>query len=199
MNMIRSSIILLLLLTLVTGIAYPLMVTGLANMFFPWQATGSLIKQDDTVIGSALIGQNYQGGGYFYGRPSATAEMPYNTLASGGSNLAISNPLLSQTLTQRSEALRKQNPEGGQAIPVDLLTASASGLDPNISVAAALYQAPRIAKHRQIPLEEVKSLVTAHTQKALFNFLGEPVVNVLELNIALNEYQQQANSLTHWG
>ncbi len=197
MNMIRSSIILLLLLTLVTGIAYPLMVTGLANIFFPWQATGSLIKQDDTVIGSALIGQSYQGEDYFYGRPSATAEMPYNTLASGGSNLAISNPLLSQTLAQRSEVLRKQNPEGGQAIPVDLLTASASGLDPNISVAAALYQAPRIAKHRQIPLEEVKSLVAAHTQKALFNFLGEPVVNVLELNIALNEYQQQANSLTH--
>ena len=197
MNMIRSSIIMLLLLTLITGIAYPLMVTGLANVFFPWQANGSLIKQNDQIIGSALIGQNYQRIDYFHGRPSATSEMPYNALASGGSNLAISNPLLSNIMSQRSELLRQQNPEGGQAIPVDLLTSSASGLDPNISIAAALYQAPRIAKNRQIPLEEVKSLINTHTQSTLFNFLGEPVVNVLELNIALDEYKQQENSLTH--
>ncbi|HGN1707382.1 TPA: potassium-transporting ATPase subunit KdpC [Providencia rettgeri] len=197
MNMIRSSIVMLVVLTIFTGIAYPLMVTGLANVFFPWQAKGSLITQDDRIIGSALIGQNEQGRGYFHGRPSATAEVPYNTLASGGSNLSVSNPLLQHTMVQRSEQLRAENPDAGNAIPVDLLTASASGLDPNISVDAALYQAPRIAKHRQIPLEEVKSLINSYTENTLLPFLGEPVINVLKLNIALDDYQQQMNSQTH--
>ncbi|APC10797.1 potassium-transporting ATPase subunit KdpC [Providencia rettgeri] len=197
MNMIRSSIIMLIILTLFTGIAYPLMVTGLANVFFPWQAHGSLLTQDDQVIGSELIGQNIQSENYFHGRPSATAEAPYNTLASGGSNLAVSNPLLLQTMEQRSAQLRSENPAADKSIPVDLLTASASGLDPNISVDAALYQAPRIAKHRQIPLEEVKSLINTHTENSVFAFLGEPVINVLKLNLALDEYQQQANSQTH--
>ena len=197
MNMIRSSIIMLIILTLFTGIAYPLMVTGLANVFFPWQAHGSLLTQDDQVIGSELIGQNIQSENYFHGRPSATAEAPYNTLASGGSNLAVSNPLLLQTMEQRSAQLRSENPASDKSIPVDLLTASASGLDPNISVDAALYQAPRIAKHRQIPLEEVKSLINTHTENSVFAFLGEPVINVLKLNLALDEYQQQANSQTH--
>ncbi|ENN8377632.1 potassium-transporting ATPase subunit KdpC [Providencia rettgeri] len=197
MNMIRSSMIMLFILTIFTGIAYPLMVTGLANIFFPWQAHGSLLTQDERIVGSALIGQNVGNIRNFHGRPSATVDIPYNTLASGGSNLAVSNPLLQQTMAERSEQLRAENPDAGNAIPVDLLTSSASGLDPNISIDAALYQAPRIAKSRQIPLDTVKSLIETHTEQALLPFLGEPVINVLKLNLALDEYQQQINSQTH--
>ncbi len=137
MSMFRSSLMILVLLTLVTGIAYPLLVTGLANVIFPTQSMGSLILQDNRIIGSSLIGQSYQNDNYFYGRPSVTAEMPYNALASGGSNLAISNPLLTKELTERSVALKQHEPDGGDILPVDLLTASSSGLDPHISVAAA--------------------------------------------------------------
>lgn len=197
MHMFRSSLMILVLLTLVTGIAYPLLVTGLANVIFPTQSMGSLILQDNRIIGSSLIGQSYQNDNYFYGRPSVTAEMPYNTLASGGSNLAISNPLLTKELTERSAALKQYEPDGGDTLPVDLLTASSSGLDPHISVAAALYQAPRIAKNRQLPLDKVKSLIADNTQTPLFRFLGEPVVNVLELNIALDQYPWEANSQSH--
>lgn len=197
MNMIRSSMVILFILTIFTGIAYPLMVTGLANIFFPWQAHGSLLTQDERIVGSALIGQNVGNIRYFHGRPSATVDIPNNTLASGGSNLAVSNPLLQQTMAERSEQLRAENPDAGNAIPVDLLTSSASGLDPNISIDAALYQAPRIAKSRQIPLDTVKSLIETHTEQALLPFLGEPVINVLKLNLALDEYQQQINSQTH--
>ncbi|CAB5595067.1 potassium-transporting ATPase subunit KdpC [Providencia hangzhouensis] len=197
MNMIRSSMIMLFILTIFTGIAYPLMVTGLANIFFPWQAHGSLLMQDERTVGSALIGQNVDDARYFHGRPSSTIDSPYNTLASGGSNLAVSNPLLQQTMIERNEQLRAANPDADNATPVDLLTASASGLDPNISVDAALYQTPRIAKSRQIPLDAVKSLIETHTEQALLPFLGEPVINVLKLNLALDEYQQQINSQTH--
>nr|WP_308410220.1 potassium-transporting ATPase subunit KdpC [Providencia stuartii] len=199
MNTIRSSIVVLILLAIITGVAYPLLVTGLANVLFPWQAQGSLIQQEERVIGSTLIGQNYQSDRYFFGRPSATADYPYNALASSGSNLAISNPLLNEDFAQRSQQLRMQNPDAGQAIPVDLLTTSASGLDPQISVAAALYQAPRIAKNRQIPLKAVESLIAAQTEKPLLAFMGEPVVNVLQLNVALDEFKQQANLPTYWG
>ncbi|HEM8182812.1 TPA: potassium-transporting ATPase subunit KdpC [Providencia stuartii] len=197
MNTIRSSIVVLILLAIITGVAYPLLVTGLANVLFPWQAQGSLIQQEERVIGSTLIGQNYQSDRYFFGRPSATADYPYNALASSGSNLAISNPLLNEDFAQRSQQLRMQNPDAGQAIPVDLLTASASGLDPQISVAAALYQTPRIAKNRQIPLKAVESLIAAQTEKPLLAFMGEPVVNVLQLNVALDEFKQQANLPTY--
>ncbi|HGM9926714.1 TPA: potassium-transporting ATPase subunit KdpC [Providencia stuartii] len=197
MNTIRSSIVVLILLAIITGVAYPLLVTGLANVLFPWQAQGSLIQQEERVIGSTLIGQNYQSDRYFFGRPSATADYPYNALASSGSNLAISNPLLNEDFAQRSQQLRMQNPDAGQAIPVDLLTASASGLDPQISVAAALYQAPRIAKNRQIPQKAVESLIAAQTEKPLLAFMGEPVVNVLQLNVALDEFKQQANLPTY--
>ncbi|SPY76877.1 potassium-transporting ATPase subunit KdpC [Providencia rustigianii] len=197
MNMFRSSLMILFLLTLMTGIAYPLFVTGIANVLFPAQSMGSLILQDSRVIGSSLIGQNYKNENYFFGRPSVTAETPYNSLASGASNLAISNPLLEQQLTQRSTELKQHNPNGGSTIPEDLLTASSSGLDPHISVAGALYQAPRIAKNRQLPLDKVKSLIAEHTQTQLFRFLGEPVVNVLELNIALDQYPWEANSQSH--
>ncbi|MBS0924470.1 potassium-transporting ATPase subunit KdpC [Providencia sp. JGM181] len=197
MSMFRSSLMILVLLTLVTGIAYPLLVTGLANVIFPTQSMGSLILQDNRIIGSSLIGQSYQNDNYFYGRPSVTVEMPYNALASGGSNLAISNPLLTKELTERSVALKQHEPDGGDILPVDLLTASSSGLDPHISVAAALYQAPRIAKNRQLSIDKVKSLISDNTQSPLFRFLGEPVVNVLELNLALDTYQREANSQNH--
>lgn len=194
MNTLRSSLVMLIFLTIITGVAYPLFVTGLANILFPWQAAGSLIQKNDHMIGSSLIGQNYQSERYFLGRPSVTAEHPYNALSSGGSNLAISNPLLNKTFAERSEQLKKQNPDAGKVIPVDLLTSSASGLDPNISVEAALYQVPRIAKNRQISPEDVKSLITAQTKQPLLAFLGEPVVNVLQLNIALDDHQQQTNT-----
>ncbi|MEX9464018.1 potassium-transporting ATPase subunit KdpC [Providencia vermicola] len=197
MNTIRSSIVVLILLAIITGVAYPLLVTGLANVLFPWQAQGSLIEQNGRVVGSALIGQHYQSDRYFFGRPSATAEFPYNSLASGGSNLAVNNPVLYESFEQRREQLRKQNPDAGQAVPVDLLTASASGLDPNISVAAALYQAPRIAKKREIALREVESLIAAQTENPLLAFMGEPVVNVLQLNIALDELKPQTHQPTH--
>ncbi|HHR6038545.1 TPA: potassium-transporting ATPase subunit KdpC [Providencia alcalifaciens] len=197
MNMFRSSFMILVLLTLVTGIAYPLLVTGIANVIFPAQSMGSLILQDNRVIGSSLIGQSYQNDHYFYGRPSVTADVPYNALASGGSNLAISNPLLTKKLTERAVALKQHEPDGGDSLPVDLLTASSSGLDPHISVAAALYQAPRIAKNRQLSIDTVKSIIADNTQSPLFRFLGEPVVNVLELNLALDAYQREANSQNH--
>ncbi|CAG9413892.1 TPA: potassium-transporting ATPase subunit KdpC [Providencia alcalifaciens] len=197
MNMFRSSFMILVLLTLVTGIAYPLLVTGIANVIFPAQSMGSLILQDNRVIGSSLIGQSYQNDHYFYGRPSVTADVPYNALASGGSNLAISNPLLTKELTERAVALKQHEPDGGDSLPVDLLTASSSGLDPHISVAAALYQAPRIAKNRQLSIDTVKSIIADNTQSPLFRFLGEPVVNVLELNLALDAYQREANSQNH--
>lgn len=197
MNMIRSSIVVLALLAIITGVAYPLFVTGIANVLFPWQAKGSLIKQDNRVIGSALIGQNYQSDNYFLGRPSVTADHPYNALASGASNLAISNPALNEAFTQRSQQLKAQNPDATSVLPVDLLTSSASGLDPDISVAAALYQAPRIAKNRQLPLKDVESLMTAQIQKPLLGFMGEPVVYVLQLNMALDELKQQLNLPNH--
>lgn len=197
MNMIRSSIVVLVLLAIITGVAYPLFVTGIANVLFPWQAKGSLIEQDNRVIGSALIGQNYQSDYYFLGRPSVTAGHPYNALASGASNLAISNPALNEAFTQRSQQLKAQNPDATPVLPVDLLTSSASGLDPDISVAAALYQAPRIAKNRQLPLKDVESLITAQIQKPLLGFMGEPVVNVLQLNMALDELKQQLNLPNH--
>ncbi|WP_433587512.1 potassium-transporting ATPase subunit KdpC [Providencia alcalifaciens] len=197
MNMFRSSFMILVLLTLITGIAYPLLVTGIANVIFPAQSMGSLILQDNRVIGSSLIGQSYQNDHYFYGRPSVTADVPYNALASGGSNLAISNPLLTKELTERAVTLKQHEPDGGDSLPVDLLTASSSGLDPHISVAAALYQAPRIAKNRQLSIDTVKSIIADNTQSPLFRFLGEPVVNVLELNLALDAYQREANSQNH--
>lgn len=197
MNMLRSSIVVLVLLAIITGVAYPLLVTGIANVLFPWQAKGSLVEQNNRVVGSALIGQNYQSENYFLGRPSATAEHPYNAMASGASNLAVSNPALNEAFAVRSQQLRAQNPDASQAIPVDLLTSSASGLDPDISVAAAFYQAPRIAKNRQLPLKDVESLITTYTQKPLLGFMGEPIVNVLQLNMALDELKQQLNLPNH--
>ncbi|ATM85163.1 potassium-transporting ATPase subunit KdpC [Yersinia massiliensis] len=183
---LRPALVLLILLTLITGIAYPLLTTGLANILFSHQAKGSLVMLDGEVVGSSLIGQNFTQLGYFVGRPSATADMPYNALASGGSNLAISNPALDQAIRERIQQQRKANPTQTGPVPVDLVTASGSGLDPSISLEAAYYQAPRIANIRQMPLSEVKQLIDSSVEKATPNFFGESVVNVLKLNMTLD-------------
>ncbi|AKP34758.1 potassium-transporting ATPase subunit KdpC [Yersinia aleksiciae] len=183
---LRPALVLLILLTLITGIAYPLLTTGLAKLMFSQQAKGSLVMLGDEVIGSSLLGQNFTQPGYFTGRPSATADMPYNPMASGGSNLAISNPALDQAISERVKLQRQANPAQTGPVPVDLVTASGSGLDPSISLDAAYYQAPRIASVRQMPLSEVKQLIDSNIQKATPNFFGESVVNVLNLNMALD-------------
>ncbi|AJI85374.1 K+-transporting ATPase, C subunit [Yersinia frederiksenii Y225] len=186
MSYLRPALVLLILLTLITGIAYPLLTTGLAKLIFPQQANGSLVMLGDEVVGSRLIGQNFTQPGYFAGRPSATADMPYNPMSSGGSNLAASNPDLDKAISERVKLLRQANPTQTGPVPVDLVTASTSGLDPQISLEAAYYQAPRIASIRQMPLSEVKQLIDGNVQKATPNFFGESVVNVLNLNMALD-------------
>ncbi|CNE63413.1 potassium-transporting ATPase subunit KdpC [Yersinia kristensenii] len=186
MSYLRPALVLLILLTLITGIAYPLLTTGLAKLMFPQQANGSLVMLGDEVVGSSLIGQNFTQPAYFAGRPSATADMPYNPMSSGGSNLAASNPDLDKAISERVKLLRQANPTQTGPVPVDLVTASASGLDPQISLEAAYYQAPRIASIRQMPLSEVKQLIDDNVQKATPNFFGESVVNVLNLNMALD-------------
>ncbi|CNL32611.1 Potassium-transporting ATPase C chain [Yersinia aldovae ATCC 35236] len=190
MSYLRPSLVLLILLTLITGIAYPLLTTGLAKLMFSHQASGSLVMLGDEVVGSSLLGQNFTQPGYFAGRPSVTADMPYNPMASGGSNLAISNPALDQAISERVKALHQANPTQTGPVPVDLVTASGSGLDPQISLEAAYYQAPRIATVRQMPLSEVKQLIDDNVQKATPNFFGESVVNVLNLNMALDAKSQ---------
>lgn len=182
----RPALVLLILLTLITGIAYPLLTTGLAKLLFAQQANGSLAMLGDEVVGSTLLGQNFTQPGYFSGRPSVTADMPYNPMASGGSNLAISNPALDQAISELVKLQRQANPTQTGPVPVDLVTASGSGLDPSISLEAAYYQAPRIASIRQMPLSEVKQLIDENVQKSVPNFFGEPVVNVLKLNMALD-------------
>jgi len=186
MSQLRPAMLVLLLLTLVTGVGYPLLTTGLAQWLFPAQANGSLIEAH----GSALIGQNFTQPGYFWGRPSATSDAPYNPLASGGSNLAASNPALDKAVADRVAALRAANPLSPQAVPVDLVTASASGLDPAISPAAAHWQAPRVATARQLPLKTVEDMIDASTERPLLAFSGDPTVNVLRLNLALDALTQ---------
>jgi len=183
---IRPAVVLLALFSLLTGLVYPLAVTGLAQAMFPAQANGSLIRQDGRIVGSALIGQPFADPRYFWGRPSATAPFPYNAAASSGSNFGPSNPALMDAVRARIAALRAADPGNTQAIPGDLATASASGLDPHISVAAALYQAPRVARARGLTSEAVAQLVAQHVEGRQFGFLGEPRVNVLKLNLALD-------------
>jgi K+-transporting ATPase ATPase C chain len=185
MSLIRPALVLFILLTLLTGGVYPLLTTALGQWWFPQQANGSLIRIDGEVRGSRLIGQNFTAPGYFQGRPSATAEMPDNPMASGGSNLAASNPALDKAVSERVQALRAAN-RTPAAVPVELVTASASGLDNNLTPAAALWQAPRVAKARQLSVEQVTQLVNEATQKPLLSFLGQPVVNILQLNMALD-------------
>jgi K+-transporting ATPase ATPase C chain len=186
-HILRPALVLFALLGALTGIVYPLAVTGVAQAVFPAQAAGSLVLRDGAPIGSTLIGQNFSDPAHFWGRPSATAPMPYNAAASGGANLGPTNPALVDAVKARVEALRAADPGHSVPVPVDLVTSSASGLDPHISPAAAHYQAPRVARLRQLPLEVVERLVDAHTEAPPWRLLGEPRVNVLALNLALDE------------
>ena len=182
----RPALVLFAVLSLVTGLAYPLAVTGLAQVLFPDQANGSLVKAKGVVVGSALIGQPFSQPGHFWSRPSATAPDPYNAAASSGSNLGPSNPALAEAVAARIAALRAADPGNHSAVPVDLVTASASGLDPHISRADADYQVNRVARALGLPPQRVQALVAEHTEGTLLGFLGEPRVNVLRLNLALD-------------
>ena len=186
MTMLRPAILLFILLSLITGGLYPLVTTALGQWWFKDQANGSLILQNGENRGSRLIGQNFTDARYFQGRPSATAESPYNPMASGGSNLAGSNPELDKAVAERVAALRAANPQASRDVPVELVTASASGLDSSLTPAAVAWQIPRVAAARQLTEEQVSRLVAEHTQKPLVSFIGMPVVNIVELNLALD-------------
>lgn len=186
MSLIRPAFLLLLLMTLITGGLYPLVTTALGQWWFKAQANGSLIEDSGLVRGSRLIGQNFTAPGYFHGRPSATADTPYNPLASGGSNLAASNPELDKQISARVAELRAQNPQAEAAVPVELITTSASGLDNNLTPPAAAWQIPRVAQARGLSPDAVAKLVAEHTEKPLVDFIGQPVVNIVELNLALD-------------
>ena len=194
-GLLRPALVLLALMTLVTGVAYPLAVTGIAQVAFPAQANGSLIMKDGQVLGSALIGQPFDDHRYFWGRLSATGTFPYNAFnaedltGSSGSNYGPLNPALIDAAQARIDALQAADPGNTAPIPVDLVTASGSGLDPHISVAAALYQVPRVARARGLSEDDVRAVVARHTESRQLGFLGEPRVNVLELNLALDELQ----------
>ena len=203
---IRPAIVLVIALTLVTGLFYPLAMTGIAGVIFSKQAQGSLITKDGKVVGSVLIGQSFADDKYFHGRPSATnapdpkdstktVDAPYNASNSMGSNLGPTNKALVETVQQRIAELKKENPDvpAGTPIPVDLVTASASGLDPDISVAAAYYQIPRVATARGLSQATVRALDDAHVTGRFLGLFGEPRVNVLELNLALDALPRHAS------
>ena len=185
-NLLRPALVLLALLSVLTGLVYPLLVTGVGQAVFPRQAAGSLIEQGGVVVGSKLIGQNFSATNHFWGRPSATGPMPYNAASSSGSNQGPLNPALTAAVQERIAALRAADPGNLQPVPADLVTASSSGLDPHISVAAAQYQAARVARERLLSLSQVQSLIEAHTEGRDLAVLGEPRVNVLQLNLALD-------------
>ena len=191
-SVLRPAIVLLLMMTVLTGIIYPLVITGIAQVLFPAQADGSVIMRGGKPIGSRLIGQPFSSAGYFWSRPSASTPQPYNGLDSTGSNLGPLNPALVQAVKARIAALRAADPGNTAPIPVDLVTASASGLDPDISLAAAYYQAGRIARARHLSLATVRGLIAAHAHHPWLGLLGEPRVNVLELNLALDALKRPA-------
>lgn len=187
---LRPAIVLFLLLTVVTGIAYPLLTTAIGNAAFPAEVAGSIIEKDGKAIGSALIGQNFSEPQYFWGRPSATAPYPNNAGASSGSNLGPLNPALSDAVKARVATLKAADPENRLPVPVDMVTTSASGLDPQISPAAAQYQASRVAKARNMEIAKVQALVAQYTEGRQLGVLGEPRVNVLKLNLALDHLSE---------
>ena len=193
---IRPAIVVLVTLTLITGLAYPLAMTGIAEVIFPYQAQGSMIERDGHVVGSALIGQPFSSDKYFHGRPSATTAAdpndstktvasPYNAANSGGSNYGPSNKALVDRVQGDIDTLKKENPSA--TVPIDLVTTSASGLDPDISPEGAFYQVPRVAKARNLSEDRIRQLVAEHTQGRLLGLLGEPRVNILQLNLALDQ------------
>jgi K+-transporting ATPase ATPase C chain len=183
---LRPALVLFLLLSVLTGVVYPLIVTGLAQLLFPAQAGGSLIVHQGQARGSRLIGQSFSDPGHFWGRPSATTPQPYNATASGGSNLGPLNPALTDAVKARIAALRAADPNNSAPVPIDLVTASGSGLDPEISVAAAVYQAARVARARGLDVAQVRALIATHTKGSVAGVIGEPRINVLELNLALD-------------
>ena len=185
-TLLRPALSLFAVLTVLTGVVYPLAVTGVGQLLFPRAANGSIVTVNGKAVGSAIIGQKFSSPGYFWGRPSATGPQPYNAAASSGSNLGPLNPALTDAVKARIAALRAADPGNDKPVPIDLVTASASGLDPDISLAAAYYQATRVAKTRNLSNEQVKTLIEQHAKRPWFGVFGEPRVNVLDLNIALD-------------
>ena len=186
MRLTRPAVSLLIVMTVLLGMVYPLVVTLVAKTAFRGAADGSLVYRDGKLVGSTLIGQSFSDPKHFWGRPSATTPQPYNALSSSGSNLGPLNPALLKQVEDNVKALRAADPGNGRPVPVDLVTASASGLDPHITPAAAYYQAARVARARNLPVEQVTALIAAHEEPALLGLLGERRVNVLELNLALD-------------
>ncbi|WP_439889540.1 potassium-transporting ATPase subunit KdpC [Ralstonia sp. 25C] len=186
-GLLRAALVVFVGLSLITGVLYPVVVTGVGKALFPAQAGGSIIERHGKAVGSSLIGQNFESPQYFWGRISATAPNPYNAQASGGSNLGPSNPALTEAAKARIAALKEADPTNTAPIPADLVTASGSGLDPHISPAAAAYQVERVAKARNMPVETVRKVVAENTKGAILGLFGEATVNVLELNLALDD------------
>lgn len=191
MQMLRPVFALLIVSTVLLGGVYPAVVTLVAQWAFPVKANGSLIKLEETAVGSKLIGQEFSSKGYFWGRPSATSERPYNPMGSGASNLGAANPALYTRIETRVAELRKHHSDPTTPVPIDLVTASASGLDPHISVGAAEYQITRVAKARKMTVDQVRDLVKLHTQPRFLGVFGEPVVHVLSLNMALDQQSRK--------
>ena len=189
MKQLKPALIILVFFTVLTGILYPMLITGVAQGLFPHQANGSLLTVNGQTVGSELIGQQFDQPKYFWGRLSATSGVAYNASASGGSNYSVLNPALQKQVEDRIAALKAADPDNSLPVPADLVTASGSGLDPDISVAAANYQAARVAKARNLSLDQVNTLVKQYTRGRILGFLGEKTVNVLELNLALDKIQ----------
>lgn len=191
-SIFRPALVLFAVFSAVCGLLYPALVFGIGHAAFPRQADGSLVTSGGKVVGSALIGQSFSSPRYFWGRPSATTPMPDNAAGSGGSNLGPTNPALADTVRQRVAALKAAAPGERRQVPVDLVTASASGIDPEISIAAAEFQAERVAASRKLPVSRILALIDAQRQERVFGILGEPRVNVLALNLALDAKAPQA-------